>query len=120
METGTGAPVYKTPPLRFSKVTLHALMALLTMQAAAVDYRGSSPGLAAVHEEATDGIEGQRWSEEQEGRVREPEGEARCQEGEEGRAGVLSGPSTRTRKKGRSTRPLIVGPDRARRYASRR
>ena len=76
-------------------------MALVTMEAAAVDYRGSSPGLAAVREEATDGIEGQEWSEEQEGRVREPEGEARRQEGEEGRAGVLSGPSTRTLQKAR-------------------
>ena len=82
-------------------------MALLPLEAAAVDYRGSSPGLAAVREEATDGIEGKRWKEDQEGVVREPEGEARRQESEEGRAGVLSGPSSRTRQIGRS--PPIVG-----------
>ncbi len=62
------------------------MMELLTMQASAVDYRGSSPGLTAVRQEATDGIEGKRWEEDQEGLVREPEGEARRQEGEEGRA----------------------------------
>ena len=52
--------------------------------AAAVDYRGSSPRLTAIRQEATDGIEGQRWKERQEGRVCEPEGEARREEGEEG------------------------------------
>ena len=43
---------------------VQALTALLTMLATAVDYQGSSPGLATVREEAPDGIEGQRWREE--------------------------------------------------------